>query len=167
MRPWPHLTMLLVVALCASNSACWWSKKPARTTNRIPPPPPPAQKKKVAAKPKPARGRPEQRATREPPKAAGSGPASAPAPAPPLGQMLSQEERTELTRSLDRNQSDARLAMSRLSGHTLTSEQLQSLNLVQALLAQADKARHTDLAMAAELARRAGLLARDLLNSVR
>jgi hypothetical protein len=161
LRPWPHLTMLLLVALCASNFSCGWSKKPARTTNRTPPPPRPATKNKAAAKPKPAGGRQEQRATREPPKAAENG------PAPPLGQMLSQEERTELTRSLDRNLSDARQAMSRLSGHALTSEQFQSLNLVQSLLVQADKARHTDLAMAAELARRAGLLARDLLTSVR
>lgn len=160
MRSWPYLTMLLLAALCASNSACWWSK-PARTTNRTPPPPPPAARKKAAAKSKPAGGRQEPRATREPPKAAGS------APAPQLGQMLSQEERAELTRSLDRNLSDARQAMSRLSGHALTSEQSQSASLVQSLLTQADKARHTDLAIAAELARRAGLLARDLLTSVR
>jgi hypothetical protein len=157
--------MLLLVALCASNSACWWSKKPTQTTRRTTLPPRPAAKKKAAAKPKLAGRRQEQQATREQPKeqpkAAESG------PAPPLGQLLSQEERAELTQSLDRNLSDARQAMSRLSGHALTPEQFQAVSLVQSLLAQADKARHTDLAVAAQLARRAGLLARDLLTSVR
>jgi hypothetical protein len=150
--------MLLLVALCANNSACWWSTKPARRTTV---PPRPATKKKAAAKPKPAGGRQEQRATREQPKAAERG------PAPPLAQILSQEERAELTQSLDRNLSDARQAVSRLSGHALTSEQFQAVSLVQSLLAQADKAKHTDLAIAAQLARRASLLARDLLTSVR
>jgi hypothetical protein len=81
--------------------------------------------------------------------------------------MLSQEERAELTRSLDRNLSGARQAVSRLSGHALTSEQFQAVILVQSLLAQADQSRHSDLAVAAQLARRADLLARDLLTSVR
>jgi hypothetical protein len=81
--------------------------------------------------------------------------------------MLSPEERAELTQSLDRNLSNARQAMSRLSGHSLTTEQSQTVSLVQSLLAQADKARHSDLTVAAQLARRAELLARDLLNSVR
>jgi len=161
LRSWPHLTILLLVGLCASYSACWWSKTPARTTNRTTPPPRPATKKKAAAKPKPPGGRHEQRATREQPRSAGSG------PAPPLVQMLSRAERAELTQSLDRNLSDARQAMSRLPGHALTSEQFQSVSLVQSLLAQADKARYTDLAIAAELARRASLLARDLVTSVR
>jgi hypothetical protein len=81
--------------------------------------------------------------------------------------MFSQEERAELTQSLDRNLSNARQAMSRLSGHALTAEQSQAVSLVQSLLVQADKARHTDLAVAAQLARRADVLARDLLSSVR
>ena len=71
--------------------------------------------------------------------------------------MLSPEERAELTQSLDRNLSNARQAMSRLSGHSLTTEQSQTVSLVQSLLAQADKARHSDLTVATQLARRADL----------
>src|SRR5262249_19892653 len=156
--------MLLAVMLCASHSACWFARKPARPTSRTPPPPPPraAAKKKAATKPRPAVGKQEPRATREQPKP--NMPEIGPPPA--LGQMLGPEERAQLTQSLDRNLSDARQAVSRLSGHALTSEQSQSLSLVQSLLAQADKARHTDLAIAAELARRARLLARDLATSM-
>jgi len=44
--------------------------------------------------------------------------------------MFSQEERAELTQSLDRNLSNAREAMSRLSGHALTAEQFQAVSLV-------------------------------------
>ena len=124
-------------------------------------PPRPAAKKNAAAKPNPAGYRQEQRATREQPKTAENG------PPPSLGQMFSQEERAELTQSLDRNLSNAREAMSRLSGHALTAEQFQAVSLVQSLLVQADKARQIDLTVAAQLARRADVLARDLLTSVR
>ena len=124
-------------------------------------PPRPAAKKNAAVKRNPASRKQEQRATREQPKTAENGPPWS------LGQMFSQEERAELTQSLDRNLSNAREAMSRLSGHALTAEQFQAVSLVQSLLAQADKARHTDLAVAAQLARRADVLARDLLTSVR
>jgi hypothetical protein len=111
--------------------------------------------------PKPAGCRQEQCATREQPKTAeNSLPLS-------LGQMFSQEERAQLTQSLDRNLSNARQAMSRLSGHALTAEQSQAVSLVLSLLAQADKTKHTDPAVAAQLARRADVLARDLLTSVR
>ena len=188
MRPWPRLAMLLLVALCVSNVACWWLKKPARATHSTAPPlrtapppgrtasspphtassprrtalpPRPAAKTNAAAMPSPAGCKQEQRATREQPKTAENGPPWS------LGQMFSQEERAELTQSLDRNLSNAREAMSRLSGHALTAEQFQAVSLVQSLLAQADKARHTDLAVAAQLARRADVLARDLLTSVR
>ena len=196
MRPWPRLAMLLLVAVCVSNVACWPLKKPALATSPPPPAPlptasatprtvsPPPRtasapprtasapphpslpprhtpKKNATAKPNPAGGKQEQRATREQPKTAEN------SPPPSLGQMFTQEERAELTQSLERNLSDARQAMSRLSGHALTAEKLQAVSLVQSLLVQADKARHTDLAVAAQLARRADVLARDLLTSVR
>ena len=161
MRPGPRLARLFLVALCVSNFGCWWTRKPARPTPPPAPQPRPAAKKKAAAKPKPAGVKQEPHTSREQPKAAEN------APAPSLGQMLSPEERAELTQSLDRNLSNARQAMSHLSGHSLTTEQSQTVSLVQSLLAQADKARHGDLTVAAQLARRADLLARDLLNSVR
>ena len=161
MRPGLHLSMLFLVALCISNFGCWWNRKPARTTPPPPPPQRPAAKKKPAAKPKPTGAKQVPHATQEQPKAAEN------SPSPSLGQMLSPEERAELTQSLDRNSSNARQAMSHLSGRSLTTEQSQTVSLVQSLLAQADKARHTDLTVAAQLARRADLLARDLLNSVR
>lgn len=102
--------------------------------------------------------------------AATPAPAAAPAPAASprqLGQILTADERTQLTRSLDQSLSAARAAVARVSGHPLPRDQADTLNLVNVLLEQAQAARTSDLPVAVQLAHRAELLARDLSASVR
>lgn len=61
----------------------------------------------------------------------------------------------------------ARALSAQASGHTLTAGQVETLNLIKALLSQAEAARSSDLSVSAQLARRAELLARDLAASLR
>ena len=122
--------------------------EPAQET--APPAPPPAQ---VVHPPKP---KPE--------------PAQVPVqPAPPppaFGQILTPQQQTELRRSYQQSAQFARQTLSQLSGRTLSQDQADTANRVRSFLSQADEAQSKDPSAAAQLARRAELLARDLLNSL-
>jgi hypothetical protein len=68
---------------------------------------------------------------------------------------------------VDQSVTAARAAVAQSSGHTLSGEQAETVRMIKALLSQAEAARTTDLSVAAQLARRAELLARDLAASLR
>lgn len=126
--------------------------KPEAAQETAPPapqPPPPAQ---VVPPPKP---KPE--------------PAQAPAQPPPpaFGQILTPQQQTELRRSYQQSAQFARQTLSQLSGRALSRDQADTSNRVRSFLSQADEAQSKDPSVAAQLARRAELLARDLLNSFR
>ena len=99
-----------------------------------------------------------------------SEPALAPAPAgpaPAFGQILTPQQQTELRRSYQHSAQFARQTLSQLSGRALSQDQADTANRIRSFLSQADEAQSKDPSVASQLARRAELLARDLLNSLR
>lgn len=99
------------------------------------------------------------------PKAA---PAEEPAaPAPQLGEVMTPGQRAELRRAFDEASAQARQSLSKLEGRALTAEQAESAARVKSFLSQAESLLEADLRSAAELARRAALLARDLAGAIR
>jgi hypothetical protein len=67
----------------------------------------------------------------------------------------------EVARSL----SSARRDVAILAKRSLTLEQFETMRLAQSFILQAERARESDLAMSAQLARRAELLARSLIGA--
>ena len=94
-------------------------------------------------------------------------PPAAPAPSPAqLREILTPQQRAELIKNLDQSLAAARESLSKVAGRPMTRDQAESARLVSSFAAQAESARSTDLIVAAQLARRAELLARDLVNSM-
>lgn len=121
--------------------------------------------------PPPPRPRPVRRNFRNKQPAAAEEPADAPpaetpapAPQPRLGEMLTPEELREHAESLVRSLRATRGMLSQILKHKLTADQSQSTARIQTFLRQAEEARQSDLGAAVNLARRAELLAKDLLN---
>ena len=163
-------------------SGCFW---PRKKTARLPPPPPsPAASHKTAPARHPtAHGGTASRAPRGPaePRSAAaqaesnitapasSDPAPTKASPPPaqLGEIYSPEQAAELTRNLNQGLATARKVLSQISGLGLTVQQREKAAMVKLLVSRAEAARGTDLSVAAQLARRAELLAQSLSNSMR
>ena len=123
--------------------------KPEPAQETAPPAPQPAPPAQVVHPPKP---KPE--------------PAAQPLPPPPaFGQILTPQQQTELRRSYQQSAQFARQTLSQLSGRALSQDQADTANRIRSFLSQADEAQSKDPSVAAQLARRAELLARDLLNS--
>ncbi len=118
-------------------------------SSRFPePPPPPRAQRPVANIPKP------QPAPNE----------TTPAPALRLSQILTPEESRRNTQELDKYTESVKSLLARVAGRTLTPEQKDIAERVQTYLAQAEQARDQDLVTAVNLARRADLLAKDLVD---
>ena len=154
--------MLLVIA-GAATQGCFWRKKPAAATAPAPPPravsrksPPAPVKKAAAPRPKPQPRKPEASTAVVETPAAGS-----------LTEILTSEQRQELTQDFSRSLSAAQRGLAEAATRSLTLEQFETLELARSFLAQAERAHKSDLALAAQLARRADLLAQSLLNSTR
>ena len=177
------LTTVLALA-CGGTDACFWHKKPQATIQTPPvpqqaPPHPASSKKKAGSTVKtahPARHSKTKTASRPqkppapatvvgpPPPANPIGPPPPPPVNPaPLGQMLTPDERADLSRALDQSLSAARQNLSEASTQPLSPQQAETVNLVRAFVSQAERARETDLTTAAQLARRAEVLARSLV----
>lgn len=143
---------------------------------KLPPPPKPARKRgngrPQAAKPKPPETKPAD------PKAADPKPAEAPPaqpadpaaqppqPAPVLEEVIPGDETRRLKQSLAESQAAARNSLAALKGRRLSREQNETANRVRAFLRQAAETESRDIGSAAELARRAALLAEDLRKSI-
>jgi len=110
-------------------------------------PPPPRAPRPVANVPKP------QPAPSETPTA----------PALRLSQILTPEESRRNTLELDQYTESVKRALARLAGKNLTADQKTTAERVQTFLSQAEQARDQDLVTAVSLAKRADLLAKDLL----
>jgi hypothetical protein len=178
------LATVLALA-CGGTQGCFWHRKPQPTVQTPPVPQPPA--------PSSSSSKPKARSTAKtahrahhstkaasrvktppapaavvgpPPPATPVGP-PAPPPPPvdpaPLAEMLTPDEKADLRRALDRSLSSVRRNLSELSTQTLSPQQAETANLVRAFVSQAERARETDLTTAAQLARRAELLARSLV----
>ena len=90
-----------------------------------------------------------------------------PAPAPRLGEILTDTRRREYQADFTRYMAGARAALKRASPLTLNDSQKLTVTRIKTFLEQAETLRNRDLATALQLARRADLLGQDLLKSVR
>ena len=119
----------------------------------LPAPPRPAavQRPPLATAPKPAIGtQPET-------------PAPAVPPVPRLGQILTADQAREYNRLIDESLDRVRRAMLQLEGKRLTPQQTDAVSRIRSFQKQAEQAREQDLVTAVNLARRADVLAKDLV----
>lgn len=86
-----------------------------------------------------------------------------PVPALRLSQVLTPEEKGRNTQELDKYTESVKGLLARIRGKNLSAEQKDVADRVQTYLTQAEQAREQDLVTAVNLARRADLLAKDLL----
>jgi len=87
-------------------------------------------------------------------------------PPPPqlrLGQVFTAEQVREYNRSLDESLERVRNVLGSLAGKRLNPEQTEVVNRIRTFQNQAEQARDQDLVTAVSLARRADLLAQDLI----
>jgi hypothetical protein len=93
---------------------------------------------------------------------------SSEAPAPSLGEMVTNADREETSRHIDAALDRARKNLAVLANHSLTAEQTKNVERVGILSRQAREARAAnDLVTARNLADRAEVLSQDLLKSVK
>ena len=181
-------TTILWVAGTLGTSSCVFHKPPrafspppltAKAPEPIPPTPDIALPPDVAFEPAryelpnqpdPGSRFPELPPPRPPRPPAANIPKPLPAPteAPPvatpkLAQILTPEESRRNAQELDQYTESVRRALSRVAGRNLTAEQRDTAKLIQTFLSQAEQAREQDLVTAVNLAKRADLLAKDLL----
>lgn len=89
------------------------------------------------------------------------------APAPKLGQMLTPEESRDHLKRLDTTVDRVKAAMTSIQAKGLSEDQKEVVGRIRSFLAQAEQAREQDLVSAVNLAERADLLSRDLLDRLR
>lgn len=121
-----------------------------------PPAPPPPKRQPVATAPKTPSTPPQ------PSPAPGE-----PAPvAPRLGQLLTDEQRREYNRAVDDSLTRVKNALVTISAKRLNADQVRIVDSIKSFQRQAEQGRDDDLVNAASLARRADLLASDLLQAL-
>jgi hypothetical protein len=84
-------------------------------------------------------------------------------PLPKLGQIFTAAQLREYNQALDQSLERVRKALTIAAGKNLNANQSQIVNRIRTFQKQAEQAREQDLVTAVNLARRADLLARDLL----
>jgi hypothetical protein len=92
-----------------------------------------------------------------------AGPPEAPPTPPKLAQLYTPEEQRENSRALDETLERVNQQLAKLEGKNLTAEQKDTVERIKTFRKQAEQAREQDLLTAVSLARRADLLAKDLL----
>jgi hypothetical protein len=86
-----------------------------------------------------------------------------PPPAPRLGQIFTADQLREYNRVLEESLDRVKKVLGAVAGKNLNSEQTQMVRRIQTFQKQAEQAREQDLVTAVNLARRADLLAQDLV----
>jgi hypothetical protein len=94
-------------------------------------------------------------------------PLPTPSAPPAFGQILTPEQQIEFRRSYQQSAQTARQTLGQLSGRALSRDQAEAANRIRSFLSQAEEAQSKDPSLAAQLARRAELLAHDMLKSLR
>lgn len=179
----------LILALSLGSSSCFFSKPKRRVRVFVPPParprppvvtevpevsvpvgidakydseiPPERAESLPVIPPPPAPVKPRPPAPRvatpAPP------PPVEPTPVPRLGQIFTAEQLREYRRNLDESLERVRRALVSVTGKPLNRDLAEMVGRIQTFQRQAEQARETDLVTAVNLARRADLLAQDLL----
>jgi hypothetical protein len=180
----------LVAAAAMACSSCFFGHK-QHTRVFIPPPQPPSTE--AAKEPSPdipapppvsAEGEASQAPqvptvvvltpplpapAKRPPTPAPKAQATPPPPEPPavvapkLVQMFTPQQREEYNRSLKESFDRVDSALARLEGKRLSAEQSETADRIRTFRKQAEQAREQDLVTAVSLAKRADLLAKDLI----
>jgi len=178
----------LILALSLGATSCWFQK---RTAARVFIPPPPAPKPQIPKAPPeipaleielteevtapegvsatfPAIEPPPPTPRRVPPpvRATAPPPVVIPPdiqPAPRLGQIFTADQLREYNRALDESLDRVRKVLVIVAGKNLNPELVQIVGRIQTFQKQAEQAREQDLVTAVNLARRADLLAQDLV----
>jgi hypothetical protein len=163
------LLVLLLVIFSSITTACFWKKKPKTVQT----PPPPRRTSAPARTGSRTSSPPVERTTKPPeastPKRAGPEPPTQPgvSRSANLGQLLSPAERAQLDHEMSQSLINARRNLAVVSGANLNPSLAEKRKLVQAFIVRAERTRQSDLTLAAQLARRAELLAQSLAASVR
>jgi hypothetical protein len=186
----PHRWLFCGVCLLASlgTSSCWFRRSPrafnpppvaARPAPVLPPAPPllvpqesstpvlaslpPAPLVALDLPPPPAP--PKPRVASAPKSAAQTQPQEPvePAKALRLGQIFTQEQQREYNRTIDESLERVRQNLEKIAAKRLTADQSREAESIRTFQRQAEQAREQDLLTAVNLARRADLLAKDLL----
>jgi len=170
----------LAAVMALSAGGCTWFRRtpappppatpaPAPASPQLPPPAPEALSPRPKPDPAQAPVPPPPPPTAVHPPKPKADPVQAPAQPPPsppaFGQILTPQQQTEFRRSYQQSAQFARQTLRELSGRPLTRDQADTANRIRSFLSQADEAQSKDPSAAAQLARRAELLARDLVNS--
>ena len=178
-----------VLALSFGSTSCWFHKS---QPPRVFVPPPPVARPPVATVqpelPTPPEIKAPQDATvtggipatmpptvppprppprRTPPPVRAAQPAAAVPPevppAPRLGQIFTAEQLREYNRAVDESLDRVRRVLGSVAGRNLNPELAEIVRRIQTFQKQAEQAREQDLVTAVNLARRADLLAQDLI----
>jgi hypothetical protein len=157
-----------LLALVLLSDGCSWFRRGRKTASPPPPkqatqpaPPPPAAPKKRSSTPRTSPGAPKAAPPALKPQPAEAAPAKA-VREPVLGQLITEEQKTEYRRTYDENASEANRLLASFSAKKLVKEQVDTVGRIRSFLQQAGEAKATDWSLAANLARRALLLAREL-----
>jgi hypothetical protein len=186
-------TFPAVFVLSALSSSCWFQKKPVAFTPppprarpkistdivRLPDPPeikgsaqlapeiPPPNLQPLADLFPPPQERPAPHRTNPTPVHT-TPPAVTEQPAPPrLGPVIPADQRRAYTRTLEESLDRVRRALEFLATRNLNPEQAEAREKISTFQKQAEQAREQDLVLAVNLAKRADLLAQDLVARVK
>jgi hypothetical protein len=189
----PRRLSAALLALSVSSTSCWFRKSHAVVFTPPPPqsqpqkadanepavlpaPPniegnptatmPPQTLETMPPQLEPPRAPPPRRgnvATTPPKPSPTPAPAPEPPPPPKLGQIFTGDQLREYNRALDESLERVRKALGVLAGKNLNAEQGEIAKRIRIFQRQAEQAREQDLVTAVSLARRADLLANDLL----
>ncbi len=154
---------LVLTALLISPAGCRFfggKPKPAPLPPApVPTAPPPAPEPEPPELPAPVPSTPKPKPVPPAPV-----PTPAPAPKPPaFGEILTPQRQAEANRAYEASAKGARQSLERIGGRALTREQLDTVTRIRSFLKQAEEARAKDPGTAAQLARRAEILANDLV----
>jgi len=128
------------------------------------PPPTPNSVPEAPAPPKPAPPPRTRPVVATPPKPVAPTPPDQPDPPPKLTQMYTAEERRDYNKQIDDSLEKVRRDLTVLAKKNLNPDQQNQINTISTFQKQAEQARETqDLSTAALLAKRAEVLAEDLL----
>jgi hypothetical protein len=161
-----------LLALALLSNGCSWFRRGSKS-----PPPPPSQATKptppspAAPKKRSPTVRTSSGAQKTAPTALKPQPAETPPAAagrePVLGQLITEEQKAEYRNTYDANASEANRLLLSFSARKLVKEQLETVTRIRSFLQQAAEARSSDWSLAANLARRAAILARELAERLR
>ncbi len=180
--------LAVVVILAVASGGCWFKKNkrplpvpppPAPQTLPAPPPAPAPVPQKPAAQPpaaepapteapvvKRARKKPAAKPPQPEPETAAPAAPAAP-PVPQLGVLITPEQRKQYEADYAASLARAQRGLVLAAEYKLTPAQSESVSRIQSFMRLAENVHDRDPATAAQLAHRAGLLAEDLLKTLR